>query len=368
MIIAQERQNSAAAKPDTPASKKIATPHRPLQIWLLVCCALVFLMIIVGAVTRLTESGLSIVEWKLVTGIVPPLTESAWQAEFEEYKNSPEFLKKNFWMQVEDFKNIYFWEWLHRLLGRVIGLAYALPFLFFLYRRAIPAGYPVKLFGLVLLVGAQGFMGWYMVKSGLVDQPAVSHYRLAAHLGLALLLYALTLWCALALAPPKNTEAPPAARTLRKLGWVGLGILIVTILWGAFTAGLDAGLVYNETFPMMGGRWVPDEVTNAEAPLLSLIETHAGVQFLHRWLAMLTAAYLLFFAFYAIFSQKRREASYALLVVTVLMQVVLGIVTLFSGVHILPAALHQTGAVLLLTVMTVILHATGRPPQPPERG
>lgn len=368
MIIAQERQTRPTTNTDTPALRERGTPYRSLQTWLLVCCALVFLIIIVGAVTRLTESGLSIVEWKPITGVIPPLTEAQWQAEFEAYKNSPEFLKKNFWMQVGDFKNIYFWEWLHRLLGRVIGLAYALPFLFFVYKRAIPKGYTLKLFGLVLLVGTQGFMGWYMVKSGLVDQPAVSHYRLAAHLGLALTLYALTLRYALALGQIKKIEDAQAARKLHRLAWLGLVMLAITILWGAFTAGLDAGLVYNETFPMMGGRWVPDEITNAQAPLISLLETHAGVQFSHRWLAILTATYLFIYALYAIFSQKRQERSFALLGVIVTMQIALGILTLLSGIHILPATLHQAGAVILLTIMMLILHATGRQPPQPERG
>lgn len=368
MIIAQENQARTAIS-TTASSKHVDTsPNRALRTWLMLCCALVFIMIVIGAITRLTESGLSIVEWKLVTGIIPPITETQWQYEFEEYRNSPEFLKKNFWMTVADFKNIYFWEWLHRLLGRIIGLAYALPFLFFLYKRAIPNGYALKLGGLVLLVGAQGLMGWYMVQSGLVDQPAVSHFRLAAHLGLALILYAMTLWYVLALGQAKKAVHNPGNQKLHALGWCGLLLLSITILWGAFTAGLDAGLVYNDTFPMMGKSWIPDEITQAPAPLTTLIESHAGVQFMHRWLAMLTAAYLLAYALYAIFSQNMPGKSYPALVIMIVAQVALGIITLFSGVHIAPAALHQAGAVALLTLMVIIIHSTGHPPPPPERG
>lgn len=368
MIIAQENEARTATSATALSNNVHTSPHRALRTWLMLCCALVFIMIVIGAITRLTESGLSIVEWKLVTGIIPPITEAQWQLEFEEYRNSPEFLKKNFWMTVSDFKNIYFWEWLHRLLGRIIGLAYALPFLFFLYKRAIPKGYVLKMGGLVVLVGAQGLMGWYMVQSGLVDQPAVSHFRLAAHLGLALILYAMTLWYALALGQVKNNDENQTNQKLRTLGWGGLLLLSITILWGAFTAGLDAGLVYNDTFPMMGKNWIPDEITQAPAPLTTLIENHAGVQFLHRWLAMLTAAYLLAYALYAIFSQNMQGKSWPALVIMILAQVALGIITLFSAVHIVPAALHQAGAVALLTLMIIILHATGRPPAPAERG
>lgn len=358
MTITIRTQKTARPKALTAQTENEARRNILLCRWLILCCTLVCAMILIGAITRLTESGLSIVQWKLVTGAIPPLTEAQWQAEFEEYKASPEFLKKNFWMTVSDFKHIYFWEWLHRLLGRLIGMIYLLPFLFFLSRSMIPKGWVLRLSGLILLVGVQGFMGWYMVKSGLVDQPAVSHYRLAAHLGLALLLYALTLASALALGYPQKSGNIPNDGTLYNAGWVALGLLTVTILWGAFTAGLDAGLVYNETFPMMGKDWVPPEITNAPSLLEALTETHVGVQFLHRWLAVATAFCIMAYALYAIIGQKKTEKIFAALFVTILLQVALGIGTLFSGTHILPATMHQAGAVLILTIFTIILYRT----------
>ena len=330
---------------------------RQIKNWLIVCCTLVFVMISVGAITRLTESGLSIVQWKLATGIIPPITETQWQAEFEEYKSSPEFRKKNFWMSADEFKNIYFWEWFHRLLGRVIGLAYALPFLYFLYKNALPQGYKIKLALLVLLVGAQGLMGWYMVKSGLIDEPAVSHFRLAAHLGLALLLYALTLWHILAIKPDNVKSAKPDSR-LYCLGFMAVTLLSATILWGAFTAGLDAGLIYNDTFPMMGGRWIPEELNATDNLTRGITETHAGVQFTHRWLAILTTLFISFYALYAKIRKKRSERVFSAGLAMVLLQFTLGILTLFTGVHILPAVLHQMGAVILLSILLTALYKT----------
>lgn len=331
----------------------LQTSRKHLSSWLFFCCALVFCIIIVGAVTRLTESGLSIVEWKPVIGTIPPLSASDWHREFEAYKQSPEFTKKNFWMSLDDFKKIYFWEWFHRLLGRIIGLVYALPFLYFWAKNQIPQGYKLKILALPFLVGIQGAMGWYMVKSGLVDQPAVSHYRLAAHLSLALLLYSLTFWHALSL---RKTNIKPQEKSLRIAGWSLLGLLSLTILWGAFTAGLDAGLVYNDTFPKMGERWIPTEITNAHPWPLALLETHTGVQLLHRWLAMLTAGAILSYVIYAIYGCQRREITYAGLGVMIVVQLGLGLTTLFSGVALLPAVLHQAGAIILLTFLLLILH------------
>ncbi len=342
---------------------ELSTGHTPcrstkhLSNWLFFCSVLVFIMILIGAVTRLTESGLSIVEWKPVTGTIPPMAEGDWQVEFESYKQSPEFIKKNFWMSLDDFKKIYFWEWFHRLLGRLIGLAYALPFIYFLARKKIPREFRLKLLTLPLLVGAQGAMGWYMVKSGLVDQPSVSHYRLAAHLSLALLLYSLSLWFALGfLRTNDEIRDRPQDRTLYKTGCCLLGLVSLTILWGAFTAGLDAGLVYNDTFPKMGENWIPAEITNARSWLFALIETHAGVQFLHRWLAMFTILGTLFYVFNAVKVHKRREKAFKALGVMIILQLGLGLTTLFSGVALLPAVLHQAGAIIILTLLLMILH------------
>lgn len=307
----------------------------PVFIWLLACCGMVFVMAVIGAITRLTESGLSITEWNLVTGILPPLGDAAWAREFHLYQQSPEYAAKHFWMGIDDFKLIYFWEWLHRLWGRMIGAVYALPLLWFALRRQIPQGYGWPLLGLLALGGFQGFMGWYMVQSGLVDRPSVSHFRLAAHLGLAFLLFGLLLWLALGLKYRRGALDAP-------LGWAGLGLLSVTILWGAFVAGLDAGMIYN-SFPMMGAGLVPPDFGD---PLSS----PAGVQFVHRWLAAGTGLVLLGYCW-----TIRGRAIARWLGGMVLVQIALGITTLLTQVHIIPAALHQGGALILLTLLLIAL-------------
>lgn len=326
-----------------------------LYYWLFFCCGAVFCMIIVGAITRLTESGLSMVEWRPLIGALPPLNEAEWQRTFELYQQSPEYQKKNFWMELSDFKEIFFWEWFHRLFGRLIGVIYAVPFLYFLIRKQIPDGYRLKLFGIFLLGGAQGLMGWYMVKSGLVDNPAVSHFRLAAHLSLAFVIYALMFWGALTLRKRQHSIVPQEDKGVFKFGLVALFMLCLTICWGAFTAGLDAGLVYNDSFPMMGDHWIPEEVWLQSPIWMSFIENHAGVQFMHRWLAILTMVVILSFVFYAM-GKGRKDKSFAALGVFVFVQVGLGIVTLLSGVHLHVAVAHQAGAVILLTLIIMCLH------------
>ncbi len=317
--------------------------HKKLILWLHICCFMIFAMAVIGAVTRLTESGLSITEWKPITGALPPLNEQAWQKAFALYQASPEFEKKHFWMDLAAFKKIYFWEWLHRLWGRLIGVVFALPLLYFWARRQIPPGYGVKFLGALALGGAQGFMGWYMVQSGLVDRPSVSHFRLAAHLGLALLIFSYLWWLALSLA-----DRPKIAvrRGLLYHGWGMLALLALTILWGAFTAGLDAGMVYN-TFPMMNEHWVPPELMAFNGPLHNILHTPAAVQFAHRVLALLT------FTGIAAFALRRRD--FALLGM-VFLQLGLGIVTILSQVHLHAAALHQAGAIALLALMLRALH------------
>jgi len=315
--------------------------HRKIQIWLCSVCFMIFAMAVIGAITRLTESGLSIVEWKPVSGALPPLSEAEWQRVYELYKQSPEFAHKHYWMELEDFKKIFFWEWLHRLWGRLIGLVYALPLLWFWARKQIPQGYGLKLFGLFLLGGAQGALGWWMVKSGLADRPEVSHYRLAAHLGLALLLFSLIWWIALGMRTP-DTSRPPGRKGLLMHGWGSLTLLAITILWGAFTAGLDAGHIYN-TWPLMNGSFTPPESFDSS----SIIEQQAWVQFTHRWLAAFTGIAILVFAL--------RTKSTALAVM-VFIQVGLGIATLLSQALIPLAALHQAGAIILLALLLAAIH------------
>jgi len=330
-----------------------------LSNWLFACCGAVFLMIIIGAITRLTESGLSMVEWRPLIGALPPMNEIEWLRVFDLYKDSPEFQKKNFTMELAEFKNIFFWEWFHRLWGRMIGVIYALPFFFFLLRGWVPAGYKLKLFGLLILGGAQGFMGWYMVKSGLVDMPAVSHYRLAAHLSLAFLIYALMFWLALTLRKSAKDIVTKPNAALFKHGIGALCVLVITILWGAFTAGLDAGLVYNDSFPLMGGKVVPEEVWFYKPIWLNFFENHAGVQFVHRWLAIATVLAGLSITIHALI-KKRREICFPLIGAMVLFQMGLGIATLMTNVNLHLATTHQAGAVLLLSFIIMGLHAVRR--------
>ena len=327
-----------------------------VYIWLIVCNIFIFAMVMIGAITRLTESGLSMVEWKPLIGAIPPLNEQEWQRVFDLYRETPEFQKKNFWMGIDDFKTIFFWEWFHRLWGRLIGMVFALPFIFFLIRGWIPQGYKLKLFGILILGGLQGYMGWYMVQSGLVDQPAVSHYRLAAHLALALLIFSLILWNILDLRKIIGNKFPRPDAFLYGFSWICLGFLILTIFWGAYTAGLDAGLVYNDSFPMMGGRWIPSEVWYSQPYWVNLFENHAGVQFVHRWLAMATSLIILIFSLMSVL-RGRTEIIFPLAAMMVLMQAALGILTLFSGVNIVLAAAHQAGAVILLSLILCCVHA-----------
>ncbi len=236
----------------------------------------------------------------------------------------------------------------------MIGVIYALPFMFFLMRGWVPSGYKLKLCGLFLLGGAQGFMGWYMVKSGLVDIPAVSHYRLAAHLSLALLIYGLMLWLGLTF----RKGVPQASgldTALCKHGWVTLGCLVLTIFWGAYTAGLDAGLIYNETFPKMGETWAPEELWLGRPIWVNIFEDYASVQFVHRWLAITTLCVALSFAVHAL-KKRYREFCFPAVAIVVLLQFGLGIMTLLSKVHVHIAVTHQAGAVMLLTTLIICLH------------
>ncbi|NKB19144.1 MAG: heme A synthase [Alphaproteobacteria bacterium] len=305
-------------------------------------------MILLGGATRLTESGLSIVNWRPVTGILPPLNDAEWQALFAAYKNSPEFAKVNFWMTVTDFKSIYWLEYLHRLWGRLIGVVFLLPYLWFVMRRIIPAALTWRLGGLFILGGVQGLVGWYMVKSGLVNEPAVSQYRLAAHLGLAFIIFGLLFWYAAACLTQRPTRS--GTRWIRTGSTIILWAAAVTIIWGAFVAGLDAGLAYN-TFPLMGGRLVPEGILNSSPWWINFFENTATVQFTHRVLAIGTVALVL--AYWAsarhsvvnVFAQK----AIMLLGVLAVCQLGLGIVTLLTEVILALGMLHQLGALAVIT-------------------
>lgn len=302
---------------------------------------MVFAMAVIGAVTRLTESGLSITEWNPVTGALPPLNEAAWQHQFELYKNTPEYSAKHFWMEIGDFKKIFFWEWLHRLWGRTIGLVYALPLLWFWLRRQLPQKSGWKFAGLLALGGLQGFIGWFMVQSGLIDRPSVSHFRLALHLATALILFACLLWLALDLRAPLARQK---SSRFSHAGWGVLALLSTTIVWGALVAGLDAGKIYN-SFPFMGDDLIPPDFIN---PLTS----PAGVQFIHRWLAMTTMIAVLCYA-----GATRGLTKVApFLGLMVLVQVGLGLATLLTQAQTGLAAFHQAGAITLLGLMIASQH------------
>ena len=327
-----------------------AAPLRAIEIWLYACCALVFAMVLLGGITRLTESGLSIVDWRPVTGWLPPLTDLEWAAVFDAYRESPEFRKLNFWMELEDFKRIFWLEYLHRLLGRGIGIVYLLPFLWFVIRYRVPARLTGRLTVLFVLGGAQGVLGWYMVKSGLVDQPSVSQYRLAAHLGLAVTIYGMMLYTAAGL---RGAAAGVPARAAR-----GLGCLVfITMIWGAFVSGLDGGAVFN-TFPLMDGRLIPPGTLSMSPWWLNLFENIGMVQFIHRGLAILTVIAALSLWWKHRSSVSRSPDFIALLA---LLQFCLGIATILSGASIYIAWAHQAGAMLLFSAAVWIWQGSSGP-------
>jgi len=329
---------------------------RALAIWLLSVTALVVFMVIVGGITRLTESGLSITEWKPVTGALPPLNETQWLAEFYKYQQTPEYQQINKGMSLEDFKFIFFWEWSHRLLGRLIGVAFALPLLWFALRKAIPQGYTPRLIALLTLGGLQGAIGWWMVASGLVDRTDVSHYRLAAHLLLALFIAAGLLWTALDLLQyQKNSRARPARLTGFVL--VAALVLFVQLLWGAYVAGLNAGYVASD-WPLMQGKLVPDGIVWHGSLWATISSDPYFIHFFHRWWAWATALVLILLARRARAAGNRAAA--IALNAALGTQIALGIWTVMSGVHLHVAVTHQGVGALVVLATTWAAHSIGR--------
>ncbi len=330
--------------------------RRQVAAWLLVCCIMIFAMVILGGVTRLTGSGLSMVEWDPIFGVVPPLDEQAWEDVFTKYRESPEYQKINLGMDLHGFKAIYWFEFSHRLLGRSIGTVFLLPFLYFLWRRKLTPRLIPRLAFAFVLGGLQGLLGWYMVKSGLVDNPHVSQYRLTAHLGLALLIYAYLLWLLydLLFTP---TDRPHKPAGLKKMANVVLGLAAVTIASGGFVAGLKAGHAYN-TFPKMGDQWLPPAGWSLQPGWRNLFENIATVQFDHRLLATLTFMAILLFWLKGLGQQLDTSARAALhlLMLMAVVQVGLGISTLLLHVPVALAATHQAGALLLLTLALLVSH------------
>lgn len=327
--------------------------------WLAVWAAMVFVTVLIGGATRLTESGLSITEWKPVSGIVPPLSEADWQAEFARYQQIPEYQQLNRGMSLADFKRIFLWEYGHRVWARLVGLAFALPFLWFLRRGRLPAGIRGRLWLILVLTGLQAAMGWYMVMSGLSVRTDVSQYRLAAHLGLALVIYLITLWTA---ADLLRDEIGPPTLGLHRWALALVGLTFMTAVAGAFVAGLDAGRAYN-TFPLMGGRLVPAGYLQLDPWWRNLFEHIPAVQFNHRVLGIATA--LLSLALWlrarsavplSARPSVRPTALPAAIAATALLQLGLGVATLLLAVPVPLGVLHQAGAVALLTLATLLLH------------
>ena len=330
--------------------------NKKVVYWLLTGCLLIFIMVIVGVITRLTHSGLSISNYKLISGIIPPMNDAEWIDAFELYKQYPEYQKLNNYFDIEYFKDIYFWEWIHRVIGRFIGIVFLFPFIYFLIRKQLTKTTTKKSLILLALGSLQGFLWWYMVKSGLVDRPDVSHYRLAMHLTTAFLTFAYTFWVALDLIfPDKKT----ISKKLRNFIRVGLVILIIQIIYGAFVAGLDAGWIHNNWPLMNDGKFIHELVYTEQNPTyLNFVEGKSGVQFVHRTLAYVVVVFII-----AIWYKTKNTMLTAWqtkgingLVIMVGIQFFMGILTLLLAVPVWLGVLHQVAAFVLLSFMIFTLH------------
>ena len=330
--------------------------NKKVFYWLLTGCVLIFIMVVVGGITRLTHSGLSISNYKLISGTIPPMNEVEWQETFDLYKQYPEYQKLNNHFTLQDFKDIYFWEWLHRVIGRFIGVVFFIPFLYFLIKKQLTNPTIKKAIVLLILGGFQGFLGWYMVKSGLVDRPDVSHYRLAAHLTTAFITFAYTFWVALDIIYPNKKVIE---KQLRNFIRITLGVLILQIIYGAFVAGLDAGFIHNH-WPMMSeGKFMHETVYIEQSPIIkNFIEGKSGVQFVHRILAYIVVVLIL-----VIWNKTRKKHltkdqknGVNALLLLVGIQFLLGILTIIMQVPVWLGVAHQIGAFFLLTATTFVLH------------
>ncbi len=354
---------SAAANPAFIAVHS-PTPSRAVGLWLLACCAMVFAMAVIGAITRLTESGLSIMEWAPVSGVLPPLTQNEWQRLFDLYRQIPQYQQLNAGMSLEEFQTIFWWEYIHRLWGRLIGAVFVVPLIWFWLRGRIDRPLGWKLLLALALGGAQGLLGWFMVASGFAERTEVSQYRLTAHLVLALAIYAYLLWLAFAIFWPRPERSrDTAALPLRRALWVLLALVAVTIASGGFVAGLNAGMTYN-TFPLMDGDVIPRGYADLSPWIANLFENVAAVQFNHRLLAVATVALTLGLWLWALSRDlpPAVNGGFAALAILALIQLALGITTLLLVVPITLGALHQAGAILVLTAtLWTLYHLRGRP-------
>jgi cytochrome c oxidase assembly protein subunit 15 len=325
--------------------------------WLMLCAVVIFAMILLGGMTRLTNSGLSIVEWKPLMGAIPPLNEHDWQEVFHKYQQFPEYQKVNHGMNVHEFKVIFMYEYLHRLLGRLIGVLFALPMIYFAVRGRLRQGLLPKLVILFFMGGLQGLLGWYMVKSGLVDNPRVSQYRLTAHMGVAVAIYAYMVWLVLDLLLARTTATVNERKPYALWSLVLVALVYLMILSGALVAGTDAGFAYS-TWPLMGDSFIPRGLYATSPAWLAMFEDITTIQFNHRMFAyvlfvVLSASAMLV---YRSTTQGYGRLAAILLVVALCVQVILGISTLLLHVPVALGTAHQGGAVLLLTAALFLSH------------
>jgi cytochrome c oxidase assembly protein subunit 15 len=336
-------------------------PYKSIIIWLLAGCFLIYAMVVIGGITRLTHSGLSMVEWNMIVGSLPPMSDVEWQIPFEKYKQSPEYQIINNQFSLEEFKSIYWWEYVHRLLGRTIGVVFIIPFLYFLIKKKFDKPLLKKMYVLLLLGAFQGVLGWFMVKSGLQKEPHVSHYRLAAHLISAFTVFGFTFWYAMDLLYPSKLEELQLSKKVKRLTKIAFGIIVVQIIYGAFVAGLKAGLFYN-TFPSMGTSLFPDTIISFSPFWRNLLENPAGVQFIHRYIAYAVVIAVVFLWETArkmqLTTLQRKAANIMLGVVCT--QFILGIITIVYAVPITMGVLHQTGAFVLFASILFFLHSLSK--------
>jgi cytochrome c oxidase assembly protein subunit 15 len=330
--------------------------NKSVIYWLLTGCVLVFVMVVVGGITRLTGSGLSMTDWHLVTDTFPPMSETAWQTAFNEYKKFPEYQRINNHFTIDDYKFIYFWEWFHRFIARILGFVFIIPFVYFLIKKKLDNATLQKCLILLGMGAFQGFLGWFMVKSGLIDNPDVSHFRLALHLTFAFITFAYTLWVALDLIYPDKKEVN---LTLRKYARIAIVFLIIQIIYGGFVAGLNAGLVHNHWPLMSDGQFFHESILlEKDSWLLRFTEGKSGVQFVHRTMAYVVVGLIVFLYFqskkFTLSSQQKNGLN--LLVFIVFLQFTLGVFTLLFGVPMWLGLTHQIMAFILLATMTYTLH------------
>lgn len=344
--------------------------HKPIVYWLLTGCLLIYIMVVIGCLTRLTHSGLSITNWSFM-GSVPPLNEHMWQERFDKYKQSPEFEKINYNMTLAEFKPIFMWEYVHRMTGRAMMYIFAIGFIYFLIRKKIKKDMWPQLVLLFIMGAMQAVIGWWMVYSGLQDKPAVSHYRLATHLMSAFTLFAFTFWFALRLLFPKAKVQQSEGKKIRRFAVLFFVVLIIQIIYGAFTAGyvegnsakVRPGHIFN-TWPKMGDEWMAEQVTMKDGFFANILENPSGIQFMHRTIALIVVALLCWMWYRSTKLQLTRQQHFGvtLLIYGVTVQFLLGVFTLLYNVPVLLGALHQTGAFFLFgSCIYLLFHLYNKP-------